>query len=497
LKKIDFLLLKSYIGPFIITFIIALFVLVMQFLWLHIDDLIGKGLDLLIVAELIFYSCANLVPMALPIAVLLSSIMTFGSLGEHYELVAFKSSGVSLFRIMASLFVFAMMLAVFAFFFSNYILPKANLKYAVILHSVTTKSPAFNIGEGIFYNGISGYSIKAQKKSEDGTALYDLMIYDHTKNNGNTNVTIAEEAVMQTINNGKYLRFDLKNGEQYDEQQAKPTPRGDDKFEHTRTKFKSFTKVFDMSNFELNQISEDLFKKNYKMLNVKQLSFFIDSFKTEVGKRSTILQKQIDRFAKLEPDTTKKDTIPVKNFVFNDTISSKNDTNTIITNTFLDELPQKSRSTILTNAINNVKNSRNYVNVSKRDVETKQKYSNKYSIEWHRKFTLSFACIVLFFIGAPLGAITRKGGLGLPMILSIIFFVIYHLLTTFGKKLSEEFVFTPFQGAWLATIILTPIGIFLTYKAVNDSNLINVESYVEKFKKIIDRFLKKQKPQAT
>jgi len=229
----------------------------------------------------------------------------------------------------------------------------------------------------------------------------------------------------------------------------------------------------------------------------KQLSFFIDSFKTEVGKRSTILQKQIDRFAKLEPDTTKKDTIPIKNFAFNDTISSKNDTNTIITNTFLGELPQKSRSTILTNAINNVKNSRNYVNVSKRDVETKQKYSNKYSIEWHRKFTLSFACIVLFFIGAPLGAITRKGGLGLPMILSIIFFVIYHLLTTFGKKLSEEFVFTPFQGAWLATIILTPIGIFLTYKAVNDSNLINVESYVEKFKKIIDKFLKKQKPQAT
>lgn len=541
MKKIDFLLLKSYVGPFIVTFIIALFVLVMQFLWLHIDDLIGKGLDLLIVAELIFYSCANLVPMALPIAVLLSSIMTFGSLGEHYELVAFKSSGVSLTRIMASLFVFAMMLAVFAFFFSNYILPKANLKYAVLLHSVTTKSPAFNIGEGVFYNGISGYSIKAQKKSEDGAALYDLIIYDHTKNKGNTNVIIAEEAKMKSINNGKYLKFDLKNGEQYEEQQAKPIPRGDDKFEHTRTKFKSFSKVFDMSNFELNQISEDLFKKNYKMLNVKQLSFFIDSFKTEIDKRSKILQKSINRYAKLEPDTIERDTIPMPKQAFNDTVALANDsvaitndtssltddtlyaklapdtterdtisipkqafndvapladdTASLKASTLLDRLPAKRRSTILSNAANNIKSSKSYVNVAKRDVETKQKYSNKYSIEWHRKFTLSFACIVLFFIGAPLGAITRKGGLGLPMILSIIFFVIYHLLTTFGKKLSEEFVFTPFQGAWLATIILTPIGVFLTYKAVNDSNLINLDAYVEKFKKITDKFLKKQKPQ--
>lgn len=488
MKKIDLLLLKSYVGPFIITFIIALFVLVMQFLWLHIDDLIGKGLDIIIVAELIFYSCANLVPMALPIAVLLSSIMTFGGLGEHYELVAFKSSGVSLTRIMTSLFVFVIMLAVFAFFFSNYILPKANLKYGVLLHTVTKKSPAFNIAEGTFYNGINGYSIKAQNKSEDGTALYNLMIYDHTKNKGNTNVIIAEEAEMQMMNNGKYLKFNLKNGEQYDELQAKPIPRGDDKYEHTRTKFKSFVKVFDMSNFELSQISEDLFKKNYQMLNIKQLAFFIDSINTEIDKRSNILQKHINRYAKLEPDTTDRVNTNIKKIEFVDTISE-------ITNTLLDQLPQESKSTILINAINNIKNSKGYVNVAKRDVEVKQKLRNKYNMEWHRKFTLSFACIVLFFIGAPLGAITRKGGLGLPMILSIIFFVIYHLLGTFGKKLSEEFVLTPLQGMWMATIVLTPIGIFLTYKAVNDSNLINVDAYKDAFKKVLEKFSKKQKPQ--
>lgn len=490
MKKIDFLLIKSYVGPFIITFIIALFVLVMQFLWLHIDDLIGKGLDLMVVAELIFYSCANLVPMALPIAVLLSSIMTFGSLGEHYELVAFKSSGVSLLRIMGSLFAFVIMLAVFAFFFSNYILPKANLKYGVLLHTITKKSPAFNINEGSFYNGISGYSIKAQNKSADGTTLYDLMIYDHTKNKGNTNIIIAEEAVMQTMNNGKYLKFYLKNGEQYDELQAKPIPRGEDKFEHTRTKFKSYAKVFDMSNFEMKQISEELFKKNYQMLNINQLAFFIDSIDVQVDKRSTILQKHLNRYAKLELDTMDRSDSPIEKIELVDTISA-------ITNTLLDELPRKRKSTILMNAINNIKSSKGYVNIAKRDVEVKQKARNKYNMEWHRKFTLSFACIVLFFIGAPLGAITRKGGLGLPMILAIIFFVIYHLLGTFGKKLSEEFVLTPLQGMWLATVVLTPIGIFLTYKAVNDSNLINVDAYKDAFKKITEKFNKKRKPQNT
>jgi len=489
LKKIDFLLIKSYVGPFIITFIIALFVLVMQFLWLHIDDLIGKGLDILVVAELIFYSCANIVPMALPIAVLLSSIMTFGNLGEHYELVAFKSSGVSLLRIMASLFIFVLVLAISAFFFSNNILPKANLKYGVLLHTVTTKSPAFNISEGSFYNGISGYSIKAQKKSADGTALYDLMIYDHTKNNGNTNVIFAEEAFMQPFNNGKYLKFHLKNGEQYDELQAKPIPRGDDKFEHTRTKFKSFVKVFDMSNFEMSQISEDLFKKNYQMLNVKQLSTFIDSIDIEIDKRSNVLQKHINRYAKLEPDTTER----IKPLIAATEIV---DTLPVVTNTLLDKLPGKNKSTILINAINNIKSSKGYVSVAKRDVEVKNKVRNKYNMEWHRKFTLSFACIVLFFIGAPLGAITRKGGLGLPMILSIIFFVIYHLLGTFGKKLGEEFVLTALQGMWMATTILTPIGIFLTYKAVNDSNLINMDAYKDAFKKVLEKFSKKQKPQA-
>lgn len=490
MKKIDFLLIKSYVGPFIVTFLIALFVLVMQFLWLYIDDLIGKGLNVLTVAELIFYSSANLVPMALPIAVLLSSIMTFGSLGEHYELVAFKSSGVSLLRIMASLFVFAILLAGFAFLFSNYILPKANLKYGVLLHTITTKSPAFDIGEGFFYNGISGYSIKAEKKSEDGTALYDLMIYDHSKKNGNTNVILAEEAVMETINNGKYLKFLLKNGEQYDELQSKPVPRGDDKFEHTRTKFKSFTKVFDMSSFEMNQVSEDLFKKNYKMLNVKQLNNFIDSFKIVIDKRNSILQKQINRYAKIEPDTTDRGDQVIEKIEHIDTITKT-------TNTLLDQLPSKSKSAILLNTINNIKNSKNYVNASRREVELKQKNINKYNMEWHRKFTLSFACIVLFFVGAPLGAITRKGGLGLPMILSIIFFVIYHLLGTFGKKLSEEFVLTAFQGMWLATLVLTPLGIFLTYKAVNDSNLINLDAYKDAFKKIIEKLTRKQKPQTT
>lgn len=543
MKKLDRLLLQSFIGPFVATFFIALFVLVMQFLWKYIDDLVGKGLEVTIIAELIFYASAGLVPMALPIAVLLSSIMTFGNLGEHYELVALKSSGISLVRIMASLIVVVIFLAGVAFWFSNYLLPKANLKYGVLLYDITHKRPAFDVQEGVFYNGIDGYSLKVGKKSEDGKTLHDVIIYDHTNGRGNNNVTIAETAVMQPDPQGKYLIFQLHNGEQYEEQQAKPKPRKGDNFEHMRTKFKEYHKVFDMSGFEMKNTNEELFKKNYQMLNIRQLKYSIDSINIEIDKRSGILNKHLKKYIRLEKDTLKKDSLTIIDSLKIDSIkktklkkdhtklsaraglkqsSSENLSNTLYIpkqqpsaeakidstqlmdtiktdtikpfffaanpdSTLMAMIPAQYKNKIVQRALENSKNSKGYVNVARRDIQIKTRSKNKYHMEWHRKFVLSIGCIVLFFVGAPLGAITRKGGLGLPMILAIIFFVTYHLLSTFGKKLSEEYILSPFTGMWLATLVLTPVGIFLTYKALNDSNLINIDAYTNWFRKRFEK----------
>jgi len=481
LKKLDRLILHSFIGPFVATFFVALFVLVMQFLWLYIDDLVGKGLEIQIIAKLIFYASASLVSMALPIAVLLSSIMTFGNLGEHYELIALKSSGISLLRIMASLIVVTFILAAIAFCFSNYLLPKANLKSRVLLYDISHKRPAFDVMEKTFYNGIDGYSLKVDKKSADGKTLNDVIIYDYTKGRGNNNVTIAEKAILHPDPEGKYLTFQLINGEQYEEQQAKPKPGKDDNFEHLRTRFKEYYKVFDMSGFEMKNTNEELFKKNYQMLNIRQLQYSVDSIDRQLDNHSNILHKQLKKYIALE-----KDTLP--NLKDSSLISQSDSLQPHFLDphpdsTVLALIPLPYKNKVIKKALDIAKNAKGYINVVRKDIEIKERKRNKYQMEWHRKLVLSFGCILLFFIGAPLGAITRKGGLGLPIILSIVFFVLYHLLNTFGKKLGEEFVLSPFYGMWLSTILLSPVGMFLTWKALNDSNFFNINVYANWLRK--------------
>jgi len=539
LKKLDKLLIKAFIGPFILTFFVSLFVLLMQFLWKYIDDLVGKGLETQYIIELIFYASAGLVPMALPIAILLSSIMTFGNLGEHYELVSMKSAGIPLMRIMRPLIIVVLFLSLVAFGFSNYLLPKANLKYGRLMYDISRKKPSLNIKAGIFYNGIDGYSIKAAEKSEDGKILTDVMIYDHSKGHGNTNVITASHAEMYIDDLTSNLLFKLHNGQQYEELQNRVNVGR--KYEQIRTSFKYYEKVFDLSGFNIKKTDENLFRKNYQMLNVRQLAHMIDSLKDQQAMRSYNLKKNLNPYisytkdsmkltepkVKLEDrkvaeatfgtfqksneninqiidsmkvlhadkdyENTHKEEMAYLNFL-KDSLSylKKDIPDSLSSVAIIDLFPAVSQQKIYSRALRIARNVKSYTNIERKELKVRSSKVNKYSMEWHRKFVLSVACIVLFFVGAPLGSITRKGGLGLPMILSIAFFLAYHVISTFGKKVTEEFVMTPFQGIWLSTAIFIPIGVFLTYKAISDSNLVNMDKYLAWFYDILDRYKKKE-----
>ncbi len=306
MKKIYALVLKSYTGPLLATFFISLFILLMQFLWQYIDDLVGKGLEWYIIAELLFYASFTFVPLALPLAILLSSLMTFGNLGEHYELVAMKSSGISLRTIMKPMIIMSILISGFAFYFSNNVLPVANLKFKSLLYDVRKKKLAVNIKEGIFYNDMEDYIIRVGKKGKDGKSIYKVMIYNHTGRWGNTDVTVADSGFMESTPDGRYLIFTLYDGYNYQDKLDQKDSKKTTPFQ--RTFFKTQQRKFDLSAFELNRTNEDLFKNNYQMLNIRQLDYFIDSLGTSIRKRRSNLAQNFPRNYKayLNLDSTYK-----------------------------------------------------------------------------------------------------------------------------------------------------------------------------------------------
>lgn len=479
MKKIDRLILRAFIGPFVVTFFIALFVLIMQFLWKYIDDLVGKGLDVFIIAELIFYLSASVVPLALPIAILLASIMTFGSLGEHYELVALKSAGISLLRFMLPLLVTAVVLSGVAFAFANYVLPVANLKYYTMLYSVTRQRPAFNIRPGVFSNDIEGYVIRAGDKDPEGNTLYDIKIHDHTDLRGNVNVLLAEKGEMHITPDNTAMLFKLYNGVQYEEPRTQgPTQ----KHEFIRTRFTEYEMIFDLSMFAFDKKNEKLFERNYRMMSTEQLIRGVDSLKTAEQELPQSLEKRLGAYFSFLKDST---------FQYDSSPITWNPADTSFFACLSLEDSQKQR--ILNNTQSLVRNIKGFAASSEGRSEGNLKHINKYLIFFHYKISLSLACLVLFLVGAPLGALIRKGGLGMPMVLAILFFTIFHILTTMGKKFAEEKVLSPAEGMWLATAILFPLGLFLLFKATNDSALLNFEGYGKWMKDKLGKLFRKKK----
>jgi lipopolysaccharide export system permease protein len=470
-KKLHRLIIGSFIGPFVLTFFITLFILVMQFLWKYVDDLVGKGLEWYLIAELLLYASANLVPMALPLSILLSSIMTFGTLGENYELVAIKSAGISLQRAMKPLLVVTLFLSFTAFYFSNNIWPIANLKFASLLHDISKKKPALDIKEGIFYKDIDDFVIRVGKKDQKNDILYDISIYDHTAKEGNRKVIRAEEGTMKMSTDDTKLILTLKNGFSYNEVKKSTSPL-------FRSEFEKEVIYLDVSGFQMNRSDEGLFKNNYKMLNIVQLDEAIDTIKFETELGIIRMGKKVKEGISLFKDTLNNN--------LNLTTADSSFINLLSYNKGV-------QNQIYQGAINALRRHKTYITTLSRYVESNDKLIDRHQIEWHRKFTLSIACIILFFIGAPLGAIIRKGGLGMPVIISVLFFLVFHVLSITGEKLVKESGVNPATGMWMATVILVPIGAFLTYKSTTDSAIFDADGYKKIFRNLkgIFKFSKK------
>jgi lipopolysaccharide export system permease protein len=480
-KKVDTFVLKSFIGPLIFTFFIVLIILILQFLWMYVDELAGKGLDFKILAELLYHFALTFVPTALPLAILLASLMTFGNMGEFSELAALKSSGIPLQRIMRPLVVLITFIALISFFFSNNVLPYSTEKARTLLWDIRRKKPDINIQAGTFYNGVPDFSIKMSAKDPVTNRLENLIIYDHRERQGNTSVILADSGYMKLTPDETGLIMILYNGYSFNEIEEKNVAAGQKKYPSRKDYFKEQTIVISLSGFDLERSEEGLFKSSAAMKNIAQLTSFIDSLNRRFTQRNEIQFKDFNNtkiYYERSYNTTfaagsgNPDTLN-RNLEFN----PKN---------LFDSIPVLEKRTVLAKAIENLKDGSSFLSQENESLHYDIKNIKKYEVEWNKKLTMSFACLVFFFIGAPLGAIIRKGGLGTPAVISIFFFVIYYVISISGQKLVEEDVVGTFAGMWAASYILLPIGIFLTYKATTDSVIMNIDTYLMFFKKIKD-----------
>jgi len=481
-KRLHYLVIKSFLGPLILTFFMVIFILLMQFLWKYIDDLVGKGLDTSVLAEFLLYSSASMVPMALPLAILLASLMTFGNLAENLELLAFKSSGVSLARIMAPLTIVVVILTFFAFFFANSVMPVSNLKLRALLHDIRRQRPEMQIQPGVFDNTMEGYSIRIGDQDSKTNLLKDIWIYDHTDKAGNVSVTVADSGYMKMSSDEKHLMLTLFNGHSYVELQRTKKRNEPQSYPHRRDKFAKQEMLIELTGFGLNRTDVNLWKNSFSMMNLKQLTHFEDSLTDDVDKlkgtvdvlmrKSTVEKKKANMLRNVTPkDTIEEEVIaPVYHRIDIDSAFSV--------------LSKSEKRRAITQAINSARSNKSVIATNANTLSYKTKRLRRYQIEKHRKFTLSISCLIFFFIGAPLGAIIRKGGLGMPVIVSVLFFLAWYMISITGEKFVREDMTSPFVGMWISSFILVPLGVFLSYKASRDSVIMNIESYFTFFKRL-------------
>ncbi len=458
MKKIDKLILKSFLGPLLLTFTIAVFVLLMQFVWKYIDDLVGKGLEVGVIAELLLYASATFVPMALPISVLFASIMTMGNFGEKYELVAMKAGGISVRRIMLPMALVALLMTGVAFYFANNVLPVAMYKYRVTLYDIQRKKPAVSIRPSEYYDQIDGYVIRVNRKDPDGRTMRDIIIYDHTQGIDRTNIIVANHGYMQTTPDDNYLLFTLYDGYTYSEltdgENAESRPL-------TSIGFDKQILTFDISSFGFKKSTDDFFSGHYQMLNVAQLDSTVgvldnalDSRYQEFGDALFSKMRSYKYYTQHQSDSS----------AFLDVKQRLADTNIVHRNKIITQARAQAFS-----SLNDVQSYASLIN-------SDREYLNRHYIELMRKFTLSVACLLLFLIGAPFGSIVRKGGLGMPLVASVVFFVLYYVIGMISEKSVRESAVEP-VGMWISTFVFIPIGALLTWQATTDSSLFDLATW--------------------
>ena len=457
MKKLDKLILQAFAGPFLLTFAVVQFIFLMQFMMKYMDDLVGKDLGLGVIAQLLFYFSVLIVPISLPLAVLLSSLMTFGTLGEHHELTAIKTAGISLTRILRPVLLVSMLLAGGAFWFNNTIVPLANLEAYSLLWDVRQQKLALDIREGVFYNGIPGYTIKVnQKAGENGDLLKGVMIYDHTQGRGSSTVILADSGRMFTRFGGQYLGLELFRGRSYVEQPSTSSSSG---ASFIRQKFDRNVITFSLASFGLDRTKKELFKENKMMLNLNQLNHTTDSLHNRLGlERRQLIQQLNPYYTYLRLDTTGR-------------AAQQRVETWEIASTRL----QPDNYLVAQQAANRARNVQAFLATSAERLTNLGKETANYRIETYRKFTQSAAILLMFLIGAPLGAIIKKGGLGIPILVSIVFFIIYYVFSIMGEKYGREMVMPVGVGMWMSGAILLPIGLFFLYQARHDSGLLDID----------------------
>ena len=457
------------------TFFVVMFVFLMQFLWKYIDDLVGKGLEVNILLKFVFYSLATFVSMSMPLAILLSGLITFGNLSEKNELTAMKSAGISLYRILRPISVFVLGLAGLTFVISNNVLPIANLKLYTLLHDIQSQKLALNIDEGIFYRDIDNYIIRIGKKEKDNQTIHDILIYDHTRTTGLTSLTCAKHGSMVMSEDKHFLILSMEDGFIYDENVRYDVAVPPQELAVLRGTFQSQQMRIDLSSFQFQQTSDDFYKDSYEMLNIEQLSSYIDTMQAEINTM------------KQETGSNLFTGFRYVGLYYVDTLvlDSTNIQDSIM-------LSQDDTQKMYSSAIQSAREHCSALDFKIMDWESKEKQLWRYEIEWHRKYVLSVACVLLFFVGAPLGAIIRKGGLGVPFGVSILVFVIYWVLYSTGERMTRVGTIPPYIGMWLSTIILFPLAIFLVYKASVEAGLTDIANVKQQINKLkIIHFLKK------
>ena len=472
IKKIDIFVFKAYSLLFVGTFFICLFIFMMQFMWRYVDELIGKGLTLDVLAHFFYYAGLTLIPMSLPLAILLASLITFGNLGERFELLSMKAAGIPLIRLLQPMIIFNILLCIGSFYFQNVTGPEAQKKFYTLIYSMKQKSPELEIPEGIFYSEIPGYNIFVEKKGKENGMLYGVMIYSTTDGYEDAQIVLADSAELKTTADEKHLMLTMYAGERFRNMQAQGNMMARANVPYMRETFIQETDLIPFDN-NFNMMDANVFSGSAQTKNLREIETGLDS----LAHKSDSIGRSL--FAYLQNTTYRRKV----NIASQD--SAKIARQTLNFDTLYSQLTVSQQQSILRNAMQKstvATNEYEFRGLISKDIDQS---TRTHWVEWHKKFTLSLACLFFFFIGAPLGAIIRKGGLGVPVVISVTIFIFYYIINVSGEKMAKSGEWVPWFGEWLSSMVLCPIGIFLTYKANKDSAVFNIEAYINVIRKIL------------